>query len=100
MDDNLKELMKNLGEAINDSLSDSDLIVEAIGEIKRAGYDVFLIFEITIGFDKRGQGDNNGEESPVPLSPPIIKSEDLNGVRVNWNSQDQKFLRTLKIKLE
>ncbi len=45
--------MKELGDAINESLSDSDRIAAAIGEIKRAGYDVFLVLEATIGFNKR-----------------------------------------------
>ena len=53
MDDRLKELMQELGNAINESLSDSDRIAAAIGEIKRAGYDVFLVLEATIGFNKR-----------------------------------------------
>src|ERR1700745_337408 len=49
----LKLLMQELGNAINETLSDSDRIAEAIGEIKRAGYDVFLVLEATIGFNKR-----------------------------------------------
>ena len=53
MDDRLKELMQELGNAINESLSDSDRIAAAIGDIKRAGYDVFLVLEATIGFNKR-----------------------------------------------
>ena len=51
--------MQELGNAINDSLSESDRIAEAIGEIKRAGYDVFLVLEATIGFNRR---DENGED--------------------------------------
>ena len=50
----LKHLMQELGNAINDSLSESDRIAEAIGEIKRAGYDVFLVLEATIGFQPEG----------------------------------------------
>ena len=49
--------MQDLGNAINESLSDSERIAEAIGEIKRAGYDVFLVLEATIGFNKREDGD-------------------------------------------
>mgnify|MGYP001586768530 FL=1 len=45
--------MQELGNAINESLSDSDRIAEAIGEIKRAGYDVFLVLEAAIGFHKQ-----------------------------------------------
>ena len=50
MDENLKELMQELGNAINESLSDSERIAAAIGDIKSAGYDVFLVLEATIGF--------------------------------------------------
>src|SRR5258708_17415092 len=60
VDEPLKHLMQELGNAINDSLSESDRIAEAIGEIKRAGYDVFLVLEATIGFNRR---DDNGAEA-------------------------------------
>ena len=59
MDDRLKDLMKELGDAINESLSDSDRIAAAIGEIKRAGYDVFLVLEATIGFNKREDNEDD-----------------------------------------
>jgi len=58
----LKHLMQELGNAINDSLSESDRIAEAIGGIKQAGYDVFLVLEATIGFNRRD--DNNTDEEP------------------------------------
>lgn len=54
--------MQELGNAINDSLSESDRIAEAIGEIKKAGYDVFLVLEATIGFNRREEGSENEEE--------------------------------------
>src|SRR5512141_723872 len=65
LDDRLKELMTELGNAINESLSDSDRIASAIGEIKRAGYDVFLVLEATIGFNKRDES-AEGEEEDQP----------------------------------
>jgi len=58
----LKHLMQELGNAINDSLSESDRIAEAIGEIKKAGYDVFLVLEATIGFNRREEGSENEED--------------------------------------
>jgi len=60
--------MQELGNAINESLSDSDRIAAAIGEIKRAGYDVFLVLEATIGFNKRTEEDEN-EEVGRPEGP-------------------------------
>ena len=53
MEERLKLLMQDLGNAINESLSDSDGISGAIGDIRDAGYDVFLVLEATIGFNKR-----------------------------------------------
>jgi hypothetical protein len=102
----LKELMQDLGNAINESLSDSDRIAEAIGEIKRAGYDVFLVLEATIGFNKREEGEEEDEDVPEiagELSPAgdpeQPKPRGRNG-RLSWTSQDQKFLRALKISLD
>ena len=52
---NLKNMMKELGEAINQSISDSDEIAEVISRIKAGGYDVFLVLEATIGFNQRDE---------------------------------------------
>lgn len=94
LDDRLKELMQELGNAINESLSDSDRIAGAIGEIKREGYDVFLVLEATIGFNKRE--DEDGEAVEVSESPAGVDSEG----KISLTSQDQKFLRALKISIE
>lgn len=95
MDERLKELMTELGNAINESLSDSDRIAGAIGEIKRAGYDVFLVLEATIGFNKREE-ETDDEHEPVQAEPGELKSTG----KIRLTSQDQKFLRALKISVE
>ena len=97
MDDKLKELMQELGNAINESLSDSDRIAGAIGEIKRAGYDVFLVLEATIGFNKREDEENHLDDDTETSSPPV-HFESTGKIRLT--SQDQKFLRALKISVE
>ncbi len=100
MDERLRELMEELGNAINESLSDSERIASAIGEIKRAGYDVFLVLEATIGFNKRASEEElDAEESGVEeeehgQTPPSSPG------RIRWTSQDEKFLRALKIAIE
>ena len=62
--------MQELGNAINESLSDSDRIAAAIGEIKRAGYDVFLVLEATIGFNKREDGEGTEEGETIEINTP------------------------------
>jgi len=92
MDPRLKVLMQELGIAINESLSDSDSIAEAIEKIKEAGYDVFLVLEATVGFSKLE--DNLGGQSKVHSEQPLKNGE------VNFTPQDEKFLRALKIDLK
>lgn len=100
--------MQELGNAINESLSDSDRIAAAIGEIKRAGYDVFLVLEATIGFNKRDESEDENEEAAV-LETRIetdfeeetpTRSRTGPTSRMKWTTQDQKFLRALKIAVD
>jgi hypothetical protein len=95
LDDKLKELMQELGNAINESLSDSDRIAGAIGEIKRAGYDVFLVLEATIGFNKR-----DGEEAESADGEDETRADVEATGKINLTSQDHKFLRALKISID
>jgi 4-aminobutyrate aminotransferase-like enzyme len=92
LDDNLKQLMKELGAAINDALSDSEDISEAIQNVRNAGYDVFLVLEATIGFNKRSKNDQ-GEEA---VSNGLKSGE----MKLKVTAQDLKFLRSLKISVE
>ena len=92
LDDNLKQLMKELGAAINDALSESEDISEAIQNVRNAGYDVFLVLEATIGFNKRSKGEGGDETMANGL-----KSGEM---KLKVTAQDLKFLRSLKISIE
>ncbi len=98
LDDRLKKLMQELGNAINEALSDSERIAESIGEIRKEGYDVFLVLEATIGFNKRSAEDGDPEEArdevEADAQSTLLEETDKG---VNWTSQDEKFLRALKI---
>lgn len=103
MEERLKALMQELGNAINESLSESDRIAGAIGEIRRAGYDVFLVLEATIGFNRREEG----AEEDLPADAISEARPDRPGgrefqskTRIKWTSQDQKFLKALKIAID
>jgi hypothetical protein len=91
VDPQLKQLMKELGEAINESLSDSDQIAEVVSRIKEGGYDIFLVLEATIGVSKQGEhaSDKTSLVSTLSTNPEFKVSD-----------QDLKFLKSLRIKLE
>lgn len=98
MEEPLKHLMQELGNAINDSLSESDRIAEAIGEIKRAGYDVFLVLEATIGFNRRDENGEEEEEQGEVVDEPKRTFESTG--KIKFTSQDHRFLRALKIAVD
>jgi len=95
VEEHLKSLMQDLGNAINESLSDSERIAEAIGEIKRAGYDVFLVLEATIGFNKRDEGDEGAEEASIDEPQEVATTG-----RVRFTTQDERFLKALRITVD
>ena len=92
LDDNFKILIKELGSAINKSLSDSGEIAEVMGRIRAAGYDLFLVLEVTIGFNKRGEANLVHRQK---LSP-----EQRQDSEFRLTNQDAEFLRELKIAVE
>jgi len=99
LEERLKILMQELGNAINDSLSDSDRIAEAIGEIKQAGYDVFLVLEATIGFNKRDDNEDSNDTAGSEARPEVKHTFESTG-KIKFTSQDQRFLRALKIAVD
>ncbi len=95
MDDRLKKLMKELGDAINESLSESEQIGDVIAKIKAHGYDVFLVLEATIGFSRRDEEEEEGAETVTATRGPA-ESE----AQFKINAQDMKFLKSLRISVE
>ena len=91
VDQQLKQLMKELGEAINGSLSDSEQIAEVVARIKEGGYDIFLVLEATIGVSK--QGDN------APEKTSLVSTLSTNP-ELKVSDQDLKFLKSLRIRID
>src|ERR1044072_3149375 len=93
--------MQELGNAINDSLSESDRIAEAIGEIKRPVSDVFRVLEATIGFNRRDENEEEEEETveTAEEQPKPPRTFETTG-KIKFTSQDHRFLRALKIAVD
>lgn len=81
----IKNLIKHLGESINETLADSPKIHERLDEIREAGYEVFLVIEAKIGFSLK---DCDELETDAVSSEPV---------RLRITPEDVKFLKSLKI---
>ena len=81
-DEELKGHRKKLEIAINQALTESPKVNNAIQAIRDVGYDVFLIIEATIGFNRK----DDASSTPKPPT-----------VRLKLSTHDEKFLKSLKI---
>jgi uncharacterized protein (UPF0335 family) len=85
----VKDLIQKLGEAIHESVSDSDQISGVVREIREQGFDVMLMLEATIGLN---EVDENAEEAD--------DSEDTVTLEGGFTRHDLTFLKSLRITTE
>lgn len=92
LDDNFKHLIKELGDAINESLSESDKISDVLARIRASGYDLFLVLEVTIGFNKKGESNliHRQRIGAGSNSEPVFR----------LTTQDTQFLKALRISID
>jgi hypothetical protein len=109
LDDRLKKLLKELGHAINDSVSESDRISEAIAGVRSAGYDIVLKLDATIGLARRESDASKMtwqdrrflESLRIRVDDEMLEDDDDDQLpKLEITPQDIKFLRSLKISLD
>jgi hypothetical protein len=83
----VKNLIQKLGEAIHESVSESENIAGVVKNIRDQGFDVMLMLEATIGLN---QVESEGEDSAHPAL-----ADPLGGFTRN----DLSFLKSLRITL-
>ena len=106
LDENVKRLLRELGHAINDTVSESERIADAIAGVRGAGFDIVLKLDATIGLAKRtGQSakmtsqDRRFLESLNIRVDDAIEEEKSEGA-IEITQQDIKFLKSLKISFD
>ncbi len=107
LDDHMKQLLRELGHAINDSVSDSERIAEAISGVRAAGFDIVLKLDATIGLARRPSHDSRMtsqdrrflESLHIRVDDEVLE-EDSAEPKVEITPQDIKFLKSLKISFD
>lgn len=108
LDDQMKQLLRDLGHAINETVSDSERIAEAISNVRAAGFDIVLKLDATIVLAKRDaepskltkQDQNFLESLHIRVDEEILDDESAEMPKVQMTAQDIKFLKSLKISLD
>ncbi|MFZ3201208.1 MAG: hypothetical protein WA175_08650 [Candidatus Acidiferrales bacterium] len=107
LDDHMKQLLRELGHAINDTVSDSERIAEAISNVRAAGFDIVLKLDATIGLARRTPQDAKMtrqdrrflESMHISVDEEIL-DDDADESRLEITAQDIKFLKSLKISFD
>jgi hypothetical protein len=94
LDDKIKQLLQQLGTAINDSISSSDDVNEHIQRIRDEGYNLYVVLDATIGLN-RLDGEEVEAPAPDPAAGMLVKSDKQVQFRIDVN--DLALLRALGI---
>jgi hypothetical protein len=82
----LRELIQQLGEAIHESVIESEQIAGVVQDIRKHGFDVLLMLEATIGLNEVGAKDAADEGSTAEEGA--------------FTQNDLNFLKSLRISVE
>jgi uncharacterized protein (UPF0335 family) len=88
----LRELIQQLGEAIHESVIESDQIAGVVQDIRNHGFDVLLMLEATIGLNEVDKEDDPTADAEG--------SETGKRERGAFTQNDLSFLRSLRISVE
>ncbi len=88
MNQQVKELIQKLGEAIHESVSESDQISGVVREIREQGFDVLLMLEATIGLNEVSE---DAEAAPDDPAEAEVLAEGP------FTRHDLTFLKSLRI---
>jgi hypothetical protein len=86
----LRELIQQLGEAIHESVIESEQIAGVVQDIRKHGFDVLLMLEATIGLNEVGAKNADSAEA----------GEEVEGEAGAFTQNDLHFLKSLRISVE
>ena len=89
----VKQLIQKLGEAIHESVSESEHIAGVVKNIRDQGFDVMLMLEATIGLNQvesEETGESSGEATHGPFTPHDLNF--LKSLRITVPDEEPKQL--------
>lgn len=97
VDDKIKQLLRELGTAINESISGSDDVNKHIQKIRDEGYNLYVVLDATIGLNKTGEEGEEGEPETQSEPTAELVVRDDKDVTFRINVKDLALLRSLGI---
>jgi hypothetical protein len=92
----VKNLIQQLGEAIHESVSESEHIAGVVKNLREQGFDVLLMLEATIGLNEVDSDDDEIEAGQERGMLRLTAGEPVDGP---FTHNDLSFLKSLRISL-
>ncbi len=98
LNDHLRQMLKELGQAINESISGSGRVHESIQRIRDEGYNLYMVLDAKVGVNKR-EPRGGGRRRLSAVASGREADETLVGERAAFriNVKDLRFLKALGI---
>ena len=84
IDDEAKEIVREIGSAINESVENSTKVAEAIERLREAGYEMELTLRLEIGLRAHAGDDDTDSEA----------------ANLNLTEEDLQVLQRMKIRID
>ena len=84
IDERAKEIVQEIGTAINEAVENSTKVAEAIDRLREAGYEMELTLRLEIALRPNSADDETNEESSEP----------------GFTDEDLKILQRMKIRID
>ena len=83
INDEAKQIVQELGTAINSAVEKSSQVAEAIARLREAGYEMELTLRLEIALREQDEEESNGEDAALELT-----------------DEDLRTLRRMKIRID
>lgn len=94
LNDHLREMLKELGQAINESISGSGRVHDSIQRIRDEGYNLYMVLDAKVGVNRRdGRGGSRGRGAGSRREEGM--KEERAAFRINV--KDLRFLKSVGI---
>ena len=95
LNDHLREMLKELGQAINESISGSDRVHDSIRKIRHEGYNLYMVLDAKVGVNRRPA--RGGKKRSAGPEPDIESIETADRAAFRINIKDLRFLKSVGI---
>jgi hypothetical protein len=95
LSDHLREMLKELGQAINESISGSGRVHDSVQKIRDEGYNLYMVLDAKVGVNKRER--TTRSRRAVASAEPEEATGTNERAAFRINLKDLRFLKSLGI---